>query len=139
MTTMPLAYTVPPKPRVHWSASILAAFGGGMLLLPLGLIPLLSQKYNEIFRDFGVALPQLTRWFLVLGTWLMTPVGLVVLFSTGVVIIGISALAARRWLAAVIWCLLSFAVTVITVALFVVSMYVPMVHMIEGLQGGGAV
>lgn len=111
-----------------------------MVIAPLVAVAVFTPKFGEIFRDFGVALPLLTQYFLRIGEVLASPAG----------IIGLLLLALATWAAVtlvwrlhrgtgfvvlglcVLWLITSFP-------LLIVSFLLPLVAMTESLQRGNAV
>lgn len=117
-------------------AGIGALFAASPFVMLLAIVP----KFQEIFRDFGVELPALTRFILSVSDWLRTsPAGIAAAIVALVVICaaGIACARSVKWsgalLIAGVFILLGFAV------IHVVALFTPMVKMNESLQQGGAV
>ncbi len=111
-----------------------------MVVAPLATVAVVAPKFGEIFRDFGVALPLLTQYFLRTGEALASPAG----------IIGLLLLTLVVWAAVTfVWRLhrgAGFSVLglcvlwlIAIVPLLIVSFLLPLVAMIESLQRGNAV
>lgn len=117
-------------------ASVAAA---AAVTIPLAVIALTAPKFTEVFRDFGVALPVMTRGILRLGGSLASPLGAVVILLIGVGVVGLVCLAwrARRGLglAALLACVVWFCVSL---GVVLVGLLFPLVGMIGSLQQGSA-
>ena len=102
---------------------------------PLLMCGLLAPKFAEIFKDFGLALSFLSRFFLNLGMALATPIGLLAAMMAVGVVTGAASLGSYRRRA---WTVLALVVAILFFALFaatfMVAMYEPLVRLIESLQ-----
>jgi hypothetical protein len=126
---------------------LLAIMAAGSWTLLLLLCVLVIPKFLEIFRDFGVALPGLTAMLLSFGRWLAgeTP-GQVVpgaLMMVPVIVmmwglVPLSVIRSTRMAATVIAVVLLLLAGVFLLV-GAAALAVPLVAMIESMQGGGAV
>lgn len=105
----------------------------------LGITAVMTRRYEEIFRDFGVALPLITRLLIVVGRGLTSPIGMVVAAAGVLLLCGIaSAIASRRTLALTIVIVLTLALFVMYMVVYFAAMQIPLGSMIESLRQGGA-
>jgi type II secretory pathway component PulF len=112
----------------------------GLLTFPLVVIAIIVPKFEEIFKDFGVALPVVTRVIINVGHAMRSPLGVVII---GLWLVGSAALAGlislRSAGAAGILLLVGMLLAGISFIVLILSMFAPLVQMIESLQQGGAV
>ena len=123
----------------------IGAAGSWTLLVVVGVFVI--PKFFEIFADFGVALPAVTVMLLSFGLWLageqpgqMIP-GAVLMVPVLVMMWGLvplSVMRATRVAATVIAAVLLLLAGVLLLA-GAAALAVPLVAMIESMQGGGAV
>jgi type II secretory pathway component PulF len=89
---------------------------------------IVGAKFREIFADFGVELPALTRSLIRLANnWLVV----VVLVLAAIIGTAFAALKGRAALT-----IASFLLALLTMLAFVIAMYIPLVAMINGLNNG---
>lgn len=118
----------------------MALIGVGLLGIPTLLIALLAPKYAEVFRDFGVRLPLLTKWFLDFGQALATPMGALAAAAALLVALGaVYAIARASRPVGVVVLILCALWALAAFVLFLLAMFIPTAAMTESLQGGGAV
>lgn len=131
-----LASAPPPQTRTaRATAGVLAFAGGVMMLLPLPVILLSVGKFREVFADFGVALPMLTRGFIELGRFATSGFGIAILFAFSVAVILMSLASARFRAAAIAWFILALAYMGVVLIAYACSMFIPLAAMIDGLKG----
>lgn len=141
MHAMPLSADIPSEPAPTGSqvgvgvASLVAAAAA---VIPLAVMALAGPKFMDLFKDFGVALPASTLWMINLGSSLASPLGVVFMLLLGAGVAGLVCMAWRtRWvlgLAILLACIIWFCVSL---GIIVVSLYFPLVAMIESLQQSG--
>lgn len=116
-------------------ASLVAAVAA---VAPLVILALVVPKFTEIFRDFGVALPLLSRAVIDIGTALATPLGVVVILMIGLGAAGAVCLACRVHrvvgIGALLACLAWFC---ISLGLLAIGLFLPLLATIESLQQSG--
>jgi type II secretory pathway component PulF len=143
MSTLALPPTA-PVPQVARRSPGRAVFTAvcifGLLTFPLVVIAIIVPKFEEIFKDFGVALPVVTRVIINVGHAMRSPLGVVII---GLWLVGSAALAGlislRSAGAAGILLLVGMLLAGISFIVLILSMFAPLVQMIESLQQGGAV
>ena len=136
---------IAPDPRTlnHGAASARGlgrAFGAGIVVFffatcALGVTAVLTPRYAEIFRDFGVTLPVFTRGFLTLGRALTTPMG-ILLAGLAVLLLSLvaGAIAGGGKRAALLLHMLAVALFIIYLGAFLASMQLPLAAMTGSLQ-----
>lgn len=110
-----------------------------LLAMPLVLTAAVVPKLEEVFKDFGVQLPVLTRMFIQVGRVVSTPLGWAgVMLAIVLVIAPASVLARQKRNAA--WLLLMAAILIAAVyaVLLVVGMLIPVMQLNSSLQSGSA-
>jgi len=109
-----------------------------LLCLPLLVTALVVPKFEEIFKDFGVALPWLTRVEIQVGRLASSPAGWVLMLGVMACVLAPAAWAASRRRA---WAAMLLALAVLVgvgyVLLLVLGMFLPLTTLIESLQQGG--
>lgn len=109
-----------------------------LLAFPLLATAAIVPKFEEIFRDFGVALPVVTRMFIQVSRVLSTPLGWAgVLLAIGVVIVPCAMIARRTRAAAGAMLLIAMIISLVYFAALVISLFRPLTAMINSLQSGG--
>lgn len=119
---------------------VLASAGGLVWLIPIVLLVYIVPKFVEVFNKFDAELPSLTRviiaaswavaqvWYLAALVWLAVVAGLVG-----------ASLAARSnraiW-ASGIFAAVSVGLTLLVLAGMVVSLFVPLVVLVQETNGG---
>ncbi|MBX3402484.1 MAG: hypothetical protein KF699_03630 [Phycisphaeraceae bacterium] len=139
MDAMPRSPCVTHPPALSSAVCAFAILAGAAVIAPLAVVALVAPRFMEIFRDFGVALPLLTQEVIRLGTNLASPLGAVLLLVIGLGIAGSLCLAWRAHrllglsvlLASLTWLLVASAI-------ITVSLFIPLVAMIQSLQQAGA-
>ncbi len=136
-TQMPL----PPASVKPTCGSVAVAIVSALLLaFPLLATAMIVPKFDEIFRDFGVALPLLARFFINVSRLLTSPVGwILVVIAIGALIVPGTIFARRSRAAAGMLLLLAMVFAGAYFVVLVASLFGPLVSMIESLQRGGAV
>ncbi len=126
--------------RLAVGSLLIAPLATFAFLLPLVALIVFGPRFKEIFVDFGVALPAVTRSLLQLSDFLLSPAGIGSLALMAIVVFVVVAVATgiRRRLGLILL-LLCFSWTVVTVGLMLACFWTPLVAMIESLQQGGAV
>lgn len=142
-TPAPPPIATDPRTLDHGAASARGlgrAFGAGIVVFffvacALGVTAVLTPRYTEIFRDFGVALPVITRGFLALGRALTTPMGTLV---AGLAVLMLSlaagAIAGVGKRAALLLHMLAVALFIIYLGAFLASMQLPLATITQSLQ-----
>lgn len=116
-----------------------SAIAGFAAIVPLAIAALAVPKFTEIFRDYGVALPLLSRAVIDLGAALATPLGVVVILMVGLGAAGAVALGWRVQRALGICALLAcLGWLCISLGLLAIGLFLPLTAMIDSLQQGGA-
>ena len=123
--------TEPATPYQVASLVLAAVFGSlgamGWLVVGAGML-LMAPKFEEIFSDFGVAVPLTTRWcFWLVEHWPV--IAMLVLVAVG--LCGL-AIAKRWWPLAI----LMFASAGISWVAFIGSMQIPLMSMTRPLGSG---
>lgn len=133
----------PDHAAPHGAASLGRAMTAAILVFilatcALGITAVIAPKFEDMFRDFGVALPYVTRVFLAIARALTTPIGLI----SAAAAIGLLCTAAgtfsysRRWAFALV-IVLAIVGFLLYGGLFLLAMFGPNVAMIESLQQSG--
>lgn len=154
---MATSYPTPAAPPLHPAApvtpsidpastgSLTRALVAAMVVFffatcAIGITAVMTRRYEEIFRDFGVALPLVTRVLIDVGRGLASPIGMAAAAAGVLLLCGIAAaLASRRTLVLTIIIGLTLATFVIYLVTYFAAMQMPLISMIESLQQGGAV
>ena len=129
-----------PSARSGGRAATIAIVTILLLAFPLVITGALVPHFEELFKDFGVALPASTRWIIRLGHAASSVAGwAVIVVALAGIIVPLSFAASRRPALASALLLLSILLTLGYIVVLVISMFLPLVTMIESLQQGGAV
>lgn len=132
------------RARPAWRLA-LAAVATWLFLIVVFMV--VTSRCEEIFTDYGVALPALTRWLINTSRWVVgnaTPdqrlPGVFVFFVPGLIALGVPFLLTwfdqtRRAGIALLWVLLFGAVTAFVI--FLVGMLVPLAAVYAARSGGG--
>lgn len=104
----------------------------------LGITALLTPRFEEVFRDFGAPLSELTRLSLAFGSAMRTPLGLLSIAAVlSLLCLASALLSYHRRAAFTLSILLTLALFAAYAVLFIVSMSISLTAMIESLQQGG--
>lgn len=107
--------------------------------LAIALVGILTPKYVELFRDFGVTLPAYSRLFIEFAGVLRTPLFAGVIVLVPLLITVALATAALRGDRAGFVALVLFALAaLIPIAGFVVAMVIPASRLASALRASGA-
>lgn len=118
-------------------SALIAFTGVGLLGTPIVLMALLAPKYAEVFRDFGVTLPLLTKWFLDFGHALATPLGaLAAAAGLLVALVAVYAIARQSRMVGIVVLTLCALWAIAAFVLFMLAMYVPLNELTNSLQRG---
>jgi type II secretory pathway component PulF len=116
------------------STAVMAVVHGAALAL---IIPHLAG----IYRDYGVALPSLTRALIAFSRWTMgdtpgqrIPGALPLALGVGALVAALVVLSRRR--SGLVLLMLVNLASMAMLGVIIVAMYLPMVSMIESVQGG---
>ncbi len=140
MATISTQSPLQPTPARVAGTTTMAVVTAFLLAFPLIVTAAITPKFEQIFRDFGVALPLAARLFINIGRFLSSPLGwVVVVAAIGLLIVPASILAARRWSIALILFLGALVWFLGYILLLIASMFGPLMTMIESLQAGGKV
>jgi len=121
---------------------IVAGLAGVMWLADIAILCVIVPKFEEIYTDFGVALPGLTVHYIDVGRWLDPKQGLVhlaiTLFVLAIIVSATAAMgfakhAGLRTLGIIIAVLL-LLLGVLTFAAMIPSLFVPLNDMINQLN-----
>lgn len=136
MTSIPTRAIDIRPPAISIRGSVATAMVTMLLLgFPLVVTAAIAPKFDEIFRDFGVPLPALTRLFIQIGRALSTPLGWVATIAIISAIIVPACIVARRSRAAAgALLLVAMIVAGVYFMLLVMSMFGPLNAMIQSLQ-----
>lgn len=115
----------------------------GFWSLPLFALLFVIPKFEEIFKDFGVQLPDTALWLIGASRWVrgdqvgqVIP-GLVFVAPVFLVFLGAAVVLVLRERSGLV--LLGLVLLpILFLAMTIYAMFVPLVAMIESLQGGGA-
>lgn len=140
MSMAPETQSEPVSAGSRLGIGLAGAIAGFAAIVPLAIAALAVPKFMEIFRDFGVALPLLSRAVIDIGTALATPLGVVVILMIGLGAAGAVCLAWRVHRVVGIGALLAcLAWLCISLGLLAIGLFLPLIAMTESLQQGGAV
>lgn len=124
-----------PAPRSARASVAITILTILLLSLPLLLTAAVAPKFEEIFKDFGVALPTLALWEIRLGRALSSAAGWVcVIGIIACFVVPASIWAGNRKSRAAALLSLAALLALVFVGLLVVSFYLPLSSMIESLQ-----